>query len=74
MNNDRRKQLQKIEQSLEEIEGQIQLLSEEEQDSFYNLPEGIQESERGQKIEENAGELEDIAGEISQIRERLTEF
>ena len=39
----------------------IDTCAEEERESFDNLPEGVQESERGQQMEENADNLEDVS-------------
>ena len=64
MNNPRRAELRKALALLEEASEIIQLAAEEEQDCFDNLPEGLQESERGQIMDENVSRLEDIANEL----------
>ena len=46
---------------------------DEEQDSFDNLPEGIQESERGQKMEEAIDAMDSAMDSISEAIEHLEE-
>ena len=74
MNNSRRKELTKISETLHLLEEGISNLQMEEEESFDNLPEGIQESERGQQMEENAYELDEIANEMEELRERIDEI
>ena len=74
MNNPRRKELRKALELLEEALSIIEVAWEEEQDSFDNLPEGIQESERGEIIEENASRLEEIADSIGGQIDELVEI
>jgi len=64
MNKQQRKQLSKM---LDDIEGYVSVLesmSEEEQDKFYNMPESIQASERGEAIEGAAGNLQQAADDL----------
>jgi len=51
MNNTRRKAIMKIAERLEELKTDFELLRDEEQEAFDNMPESIQESERGEHIE-----------------------
>ena len=74
MNNGRRKILASIEKQLEDLEGQLSIIAEEEQETFDNVPEGIQQSEKGERIQEAADELEEIVSDLSDLRERLLEF
>lgn len=66
MNNDRRKRieaakvaLEAAKTSLEEATSIIETVRDEEQECYYNLSEGLQQTERGQKFEENVSNLED---------------
>ena len=52
----------------------VQEVAEEEQDSFDNLPEGIQESDRGTDMEENIGELEQVTEELETQVEVIQEI
>jgi prefoldin subunit 5 len=65
MNNDRRKALAKLADaidaaraSLEEIRDEIDNLKSEEDDGFNNLPEGLQQAERGQAMEAAAEQMQ----------------
>lgn len=66
--------IESVRENLEEMYG-------EEQDKYDNLPEGLQESEMGEKLQEIAGLLEDasydldsISGEISDVLEKIDEI
>lgn len=52
MNATRRKELNKLIEQLEDIKSQIENLQQEEQDAYDNLPESLQDSERGERIQE----------------------
>lgn len=65
MNNDRRNRIRKLISQLEDIRDEIENILSEEQEAFDNMPEGFQESERGEKMQEAINYLENI--EISDI-------
>jgi len=52
MNNQRRKQIAKVIGMLEEAVGLVDEIHSEEGDAFDNMPESLQESERGQASSE----------------------
>ena len=54
-------QLQDLRSKCEAIGEQITELAEAEREKFDNMPEGLQEGERGQKIDEAATLLEEAA-------------
>lgn len=60
MNNTRRKAIMKIAERLEELKTDFELLRDEEQEAFDNLPEGIQESERGEHMENIIYNMEEV--------------
>lgn len=64
MNNPRRKQLKKALELIAEARAIIEAMAEEEAEAYENMPEGLQESERGERIAENVDALEDIAAEL----------
>lgn len=74
MNNPRRKELRRALEMLAEARSIIEAMQEEEQEAFDNMPEGLQESERGQTVEENAERLEEIAGCIEEQEEELEDI
>lgn len=58
MNNARRKQLAEIAEQLQDLRDRIELLQGEEQECFDNLPESLQQGERGQAMEQAADQME----------------
>lgn len=49
---------------LREAHAKLESLQEEEQTAFDNLPEGLQQAERGQAMEATASALEDALGTL----------
>ena len=66
MNKERRKAIEEIIDQLGVLKEQVESISEEEQEAYDNLPEGIQYSERGEAMGENATDLEDAASTIDE--------
>lgn len=52
MNKQRRKEISGIIEEIEGIQSMLDALMKDEQDALDNLPESIQESERGERMEE----------------------
>lgn len=73
MNKQRRKQLTQLLDALTETRESLDELHTEEQDAYDNMPEGLQESERGQAISETAGDLENAVNELDSIIDTLTD-
>ena len=73
MNNTRRKSIQKIYDRLEELMQDIEALQEEEQDAFDNMPESLQDSERGQTMTEAIDNLESAASCAQEALDYLEE-
>ena len=73
MNDDRRK---RIDEAMEHISAAREILDAvfaEEQEAFDNLPEGLQNSERGQKIEETVGSLYSVHSDLEDMESLLGE-
>lgn len=51
----------------------IERATDEERDAFDNLPESIQDGERGQKMEDAIDLLEDISDMLEEILDKLDE-
>ena len=64
MNAKRRKDIEKAVELLYEAKSMLETSLEEEKNAFDNLPEGIQCSERGEKMEEYIGYIEDTISSI----------
>lgn len=73
MNNTRRKSIQNIFDRLEELMQDIEALQEEEQECYDNLPESLQDSERGQAMQEAADNLEYAAISVQEALDCLEE-
>ena len=74
MNKARRKWLQKVIDALEEQKSEIDSIYDEEQEAYDNMPEGLQESERGQAVGENVDGLESASSELEDIISNLQEI
>ena len=71
MNQDRRAKIEKLIDQVQtaafemrEFYNELTSLQEEEQEAFDNLPEGLQQAERGQQMEAIASALEDALGNL----------
>ena len=74
MNKERRKELEAIDTLIAAAKERLEMVRDAEQEAFDNLPESLQQGERGQAMEEAIGNLEntisnleDVAGEIGGI-------
>lgn len=74
MNKERRKKLEDLLGQLSTIKDEIEELKEAEQEAFDNLPDSLQQGERGQGMEGNVEILEDTVGSLEEIDERLQEI
>lgn len=59
MNNGRRKQLVEIGTKLGELREMLELLLDEEQECFENLPESLQQGERGEAMTQAVERMEE---------------
>ena len=71
MNRKDRKELERAFSLVEQAREIIDTLGEAEQEKFDNLSEGLQEAERGQKLQENADSLMDLSGELESNTETI---
>ena len=67
MNQDRRKQIDEAAGMLQDALALIEQIRDEEQESFDNMPESLQQSDRGNASEAAAEELEDAAGNLQYV-------
>lgn len=74
MNKARRKELEKaiallqsMEDTFNEAVGIIEGVRDEEREAFDNLSEGLQQSERGQRMEEAVDALDSLTDDLQQI-------
>lgn len=60
MNAQRRKQLSEISDKIELIKEEITFLQEEEQDALDNMPDSLQYSEKGERMQTAIDAMDDI--------------
>ena len=73
MNKNRRKAIAEVRDILESATSNLEVIRDEEQESFDNLPEGIQESERGEKMSECIEYLEEAIENLGEAIDNLDE-
>ena len=73
MNNDRRKRIEKVQETLAELLAEIEALRDEEQEALENLPESLQETERGERMQTAADALDDAYTNLDSVNDSLTE-
>lgn len=71
MNKRRRKELRLLADKMNSLYDELCGVASEEQESYDNLPESLQESERGELMSEAADELDDICSELDDLRSRV---
>ena len=73
MNAARRKELKRALEMLDEAKTILEQVAEEDQEAYDNLPESIQDSEKGEQIYDNAdtlsGYMDDLDDMMSAIEE-----
>ena len=72
MNNKRRKEISRVVDALTEISNTLSILAEEENEAFDNLPESLQESSRGDDMQEWIDRLEGAQETIDGIIDELS--
>ena len=73
MNKQRRNILQKVIDQLEELKQEVSSICEEEQEEYDNMPENLQDGERGSQMYENISTLEDQESNFDELIENLQE-
>ena len=73
MNKQRRNRLQKVIDKLEDLKLEVEAIREEEQEAYDNMPEGLQEAERGSQMYENISNLEDRDSDFQDLIDYLEE-
>lgn len=73
MNNKRRGVLAAAMGKLDEAKSMVESALDEEQECFDNMPESLQESERGERLQEAVETLERVIGDIDSALDGLSE-
>jgi len=66
MNKQRRAALGKLQERINELKTEAEALRDEEQDAFDNMPESLQESERGEAAQEALEYLECLVSSLDE--------
>jgi len=73
MNKQDRKELERALGLIDEATAIVENIREAEQEKFDNMNEGLQQSEGGQKLEQNVSTLDDAISELEEAHGRITE-
>ena len=73
MNKERRKQLADIVEQLESLKSELEEVKEQEESAFENMPESLQGSDRGQRMQEVIDILDNSFSSIEEAIDGLTE-
>lgn len=73
MNKSRRARLDKILEQIDDIICDINTVREEEEEAYENLPESIQDSDRGQAMTDAIDNLEEAINNLEDIEDYLNE-
>ena len=71
MNDKRRKELNNIYKELHLRVGQLDNLQNEEQDAYDNLPESLQNAEKGEQMQECIDALDQAKSELEAVMDTL---
>lgn len=67
MNNDRRNRLNAAKEKLLVLIDYIEGIRLEEEEAFENMPESLQESERGEKMQEAVDDIQQLCDDLSAV-------
>lgn len=73
MNKDRRKRLEGIYEKLIEIYEELDAIIDEEQEAYDNMPESLQDSEKGERMYEGIDNLESARDDINNAATTIEE-
>lgn len=74
MNAKQRKSIEKFVEKIDEVKTDLEYMQEEEQEKLDNMPEGLQESERGEAMQEAIENLEAAVGSLEEAIDYLNEI
>ena len=73
MNKQRRKMIEDVKTRLDELKSSIEMILEEEREAYDNMPESLQESERGQAMDDAIYALDSALEACDEVKEHLDE-
>lgn len=71
MNKNRRKRIQEIIDTIVDAADNLEVIRDEEQEVFDNMPESFQYAERGEAIQEYVNDLDDAVSGLQDVIETL---
>lgn len=74
MNAARRKEISKISAQIEELTSQLEALQETEQECYDNMPEPLQDSERGETMQNAIDSMESALDNLRDAVDNLSEI
>ena len=74
MNKARRNEIERIINALEDLRDDILNVADDERDAFDNMPESLQQSERGEQMEMNADDLCCVYDDLDSVITSLTDI
>jgi hypothetical protein len=74
MNKERRIEIQKIADRLAEIKDDLQLIHDEEETAYENMPESLQGAAKGEAMQETVEELDSMDGDLESMINNLIEI
>jgi t-SNARE complex subunit (syntaxin) len=73
MNKERRKAIEKISDKLTDLQAELEELREAEEEAYDNLPESLQDGEKGDAMQEAIEHLEDADSYIEEAKDALND-
>lgn len=74
MNKERRTRISWVINDLETCKDSLENVRDSEQESFDNIPESLQDSDRGQAMETNIEIFDEVIGNLDEMIEMLSEI
>ncbi len=74
MNRNRRKLVRQAHDLLSEARSILETVYDDEQDAYYNMPESLQYSERGERMSETVDMLSDMVSTLEDYETELEEI
>lgn len=74
MNKERREELLDVVQYLDDAIDRLGEIRDDEQEAFDNLPEGLQNSIRGDSMQEAIDVLEQFESDINGVRDQIEDY
>ena len=74
MNKERRQRINYAIEALENLTVHVEEVAVDEEEAFFNMPESLQESEKGERMQEVIDELNEVSTELADMIDRLKNF